>query len=84
MTENPRKDVTADGRVVRDAWIAGVHAHYPGEPKASYVAPWEDMPAWERAVCAGIFAHVERYLHERGKQATAESAILQSGCSAVQ
>ncbi|MBE1592225.1 hypothetical protein H4W80_010483 [Nonomuraea angiospora] len=31
-------------RTFREAWIAGVNKHYPGEPKLSYVTPWEDTP----------------------------------------
>ena len=27
------------GRVFREAWIAGENKHYPGEPKPSYVTP---------------------------------------------
>ena len=45
MSEEP-------GKQFRDAWIAGVHRHYPGEPKPGYVIPWEDTPAWERACAA--------------------------------
>ncbi len=42
------------GRVFREAWIAGVNAHYPGEPKASYVTPWDDTPDWERDAAAAV------------------------------
>ena len=28
------------GRVFREAWIAGVKKHYPGEPKPGYIAAW--------------------------------------------
>ena len=42
------------GRAFREAWIAGVHAHYPGEPKPGYVAPWADTPEWERAAAAAV------------------------------
>ncbi len=36
--------MTEHGRVFREAWIEGVRKHYPGEPKAGYVAPWEETP----------------------------------------
>lgn len=42
------------GRAFREAWIAGVRAHYPGEPKPGYVAPWEQTPDWERAAAAAV------------------------------
>jgi hypothetical protein len=34
------------GRVFREAWIAGVTKYFPGEPKPGYVTPWEDTPEW--------------------------------------
>jgi hypothetical protein len=47
--------VTAEnGRIFRDAWIAGVKRHYPGEPKPGYIAPWEETPDWERASAAAV------------------------------
>lgn len=42
------------GRVFRDAWIAGVTRHYPGEPKVGYIAPWEETPDWEWESAAWI------------------------------
>jgi hypothetical protein len=33
---------------VRQAWIDGVNAYYPGTPKPSYVTPWEQMDTWEQ------------------------------------
>jgi hypothetical protein len=45
----------AAGRSFREAWIAGVRKHFPGEPKPSYVAPWEEMPDWERDSAAGVY-----------------------------
>ena len=29
---------TEEGRIFREAWIAGMKRHYPGEPKPGYVA----------------------------------------------
>ena len=43
-----------NGRIFRDAWIAGVKRHYPGEPKAGYIAPWDETPDWERASAAAV------------------------------
>ncbi len=50
------------GQLFREAWISGVRAHYPGEPKAGYVAPWEDTPAWERESAAAVFAQVRNFV----------------------
>ncbi|CAG6396533.1 hypothetical protein NMG29_25195 [Streptomyces cocklensis] len=44
------------GRVFREAWITGVQKHFPGEPKAGYVAPWEETP--QRETDADIFEAV--------------------------
>jgi hypothetical protein len=46
------------GRLVRTAWISGVKRHFPGEPKPGYVAPWEEMPDWERAIVVAIYEQV--------------------------
>ena len=46
------------GEVFREAWIAGVSAHYPGEPKPGYITPWADTPDWERAAAAAVEAQV--------------------------
>ena len=42
------------GRRFREAWIAGVTAHYPGDPKPGYITPWDDTPDWERACAAAV------------------------------
>jgi hypothetical protein len=51
---------TADeqGRVFREAWIAGVTKYFPGEPKPGYVIPWEDTPDWERQAAAAVQSQV--------------------------
>lgn len=46
------------GRIFRQAWIDGVRAHYPGEPKPGYVAPWEETPDWERQSAAAVYRQV--------------------------
>ncbi len=50
------------GRIFREAWIAGVHEHYPGEPKPGYVTPWEDTPDWERASAAAVYGQVHDFV----------------------
>lgn len=50
------------GRVFREAWIAGVHKYYPGEPKPGYVTPWEDTPDWERQAAATVFRQVRDFI----------------------
>jgi hypothetical protein len=42
------------GRRFREAWIAGVTAHFPGDPKPGYITPWDDTPDWERACAAAV------------------------------
>jgi hypothetical protein len=48
----------ARGRLVRTAWISGAKRYFPGEPKPGYVAPWEEMPDWERAIVVAIYEQV--------------------------
>jgi hypothetical protein len=50
------------GRVFREAWIAGVQKHYPGEPKAGYIAPWEDTPEWERESATAVYDQVRAFI----------------------
>ena len=50
------------GKIFREAWIAGVNKHYPGEPKAGYVAPWEETPEWERHSAAAVYQLVAELL----------------------
>lgn len=57
------------GRIFREAWIDGVNAHYPGEPKPGYIAPWEETPDWERASASAVFQQVQDFI-----EATAGSA----------
>ncbi|GHF70314.1 hypothetical protein GCM10018790_55310 [Kitasatospora xanthocidica] len=54
--------MTEDGRIFREAWIAGVLKHFPGEPKPGYVAPWSDTPDWERASAAAVFGQVRDFV----------------------
>ncbi|WIV52899.1 hypothetical protein [Amycolatopsis nalaikhensis] len=50
------------GRIFREAWIAGVTKHYPGEPKPSYIAPWEETPDWERQSAAAVYDQVAAFI----------------------
>jgi hypothetical protein len=52
--------------VFREAWIAGVRKHYPGDPKSGYVAPWEDTPQWEREAAAAVCGQVRDLLQATG------------------
>ncbi|WP_130800312.1 hypothetical protein [Streptomyces otsuchiensis] len=50
------------GRTFRDAWIAGVGKHFPGEPKPSYVTPWAQTPDWERRAAAAVQDQVHDFI----------------------
>jgi hypothetical protein len=54
------------GRVFRDAWIAGVRKHYPGEPKGSYVTPWEDTAEWERRSAEAVYSQIRDFVLASG------------------
>lgn len=54
------------GRIFREAWIAGVHKHYPGDPKPGYVTPWDDTPDWERAAAAAVAGQVRDFIAVSG------------------
>jgi hypothetical protein len=46
--------------------VNGVRQHYPGTPKEGYVAPWEDMPQWERDSARAVAEVVMRFVEESG------------------
>jgi hypothetical protein len=50
------------GRVFREAWIAGVSKYYPGEPKPGYITPWDDTPDWERQAAAAVYTQVRTFV----------------------
>lgn len=54
--------MSGQGRIFREAWIAGVNKHYPGTPKDSYVTPWEDTPDWERASASAVYEQVKLFV----------------------
>ncbi|WP_101254426.1 hypothetical protein [Streptomyces barkulensis] len=53
-------------RVFREAWIEGVHRHFPGEPKPGYVTPWEDTPVWEREAAGAVYEQVRQFIEVSG------------------
>ncbi|MFF5721869.1 hypothetical protein [Streptomyces buecherae] len=57
---------TEAGRIFREAWIAGVIRHYPGEPKSGYIAAWDDTPEWERAAAGAVFEQVRHFIEISG------------------
>lgn len=54
--------MTNDGQIFREAWIAGVTKHHPGEPKPGYIAPWSDTPEWERQCAAAVYRQVRDFV----------------------
>jgi hypothetical protein len=50
------------GRIFREAWIAGVTTHYPGEPKPGYVTTWEETPDWERESATAVYDQVADFI----------------------
>jgi len=51
------------GRRFREAWIAGVRKYFPGEPKAGYVAPWEEMGAWEQRAATTVWKRTAAFVN---------------------
>lgn len=49
------------GRFICLCWIGQIFKYFP-EPKASYVADWEQLPAWQKETDADIFAAIETSL----------------------
>ncbi|MFJ6217266.1 hypothetical protein ACIQGZ_28625 [Streptomyces sp. NPDC092296] len=54
------------GRSFREAWIAGVKKHFPGEPKPGYISPWEEMPDWERASATAVHGQIRGFIDATG------------------
>ncbi|MFG1683451.1 hypothetical protein ACGFNP_25005 [Nonomuraea sp. NPDC049269] len=50
------------GRLFREAWIDSVRKHFPGEPKPSYITPWEETPDWERSCAAAVEEQVRAFV----------------------
>ncbi|WUH91671.1 hypothetical protein OG900_17205 [Streptomyces sp. NBC_00433] len=49
------------GRFVATCWVAQIYRHFE-DPKPGYVAPWEDLPAWQRETDADIFEAIGKSL----------------------
>lgn len=49
------------GRFVALCWIGQIYKHIP-DPKPSYVADWDQLPAWQQQVDADIFDAIESSL----------------------
>ncbi|MGW5742077.1 hypothetical protein [Amycolatopsis sp. NPDC003861] len=58
------------GRIFREAWISGVIKHYPGEPKPSYITPWNETPDWERESAAAVYEQVAAFIEVTAGAAT--------------
>ncbi|MER5864558.1 hypothetical protein [Kitasatospora sp. NPDC002040] len=50
------------GEFFHEVWVEGVRKHFPGEPKASYVAQWADSPEWERQSAAAVHEQVAEFV----------------------
>jgi len=66
------------GRVFREAWVAGVTKHYPGDPKPGYITPWEHTPDWERGAVTAVYDQVLAFI-ETTDGATAKLTRDQKG-----
>ena len=66
------------GRIFREAWIAGVRKHYPGDPKPGYVAPWDETSEWERQAASAVYWQVADFVAVSGG-ATAKLTREQKG-----
>lgn len=67
-----------NGRVFREAWIAGVKEHYPGQPKPGYIAPWDQTPEWERSAAAAVYEQIRDFV-EKSAGSTARLSREQKG-----
>ncbi|RZU54503.1 hypothetical protein EV385_6454 [Krasilnikovia cinnamomea] len=47
------------GRFVALCWIAQVHRHFAA-PRPSYLADWDELPAWQQQTDADIFDLIEQ------------------------
>jgi hypothetical protein len=36
--------------------------HFPGEPKAGYVTPWEATPSWERDAATAVYDQIRAFV----------------------
>lgn len=70
------------GRLFRQAWIDGVRRYFPGEPKASYILPWEQMALWEQQAAIATFAQIQQFVQigNTGKLTRAQRGQFVSIC----
>lgn len=52
------------GQFVAVCWTAQIYMHN-ADPKPGYVAPWEELPQWQRETDADIFEHIESVVEQR-------------------
>jgi hypothetical protein len=78
MQAQPDIQQSEYGRIFREAWIAGVHKHYPGDPKPGYVVPWDETPEWERQAASAVYRQVADFVAVSGG-ATAKLSREQKG-----
>ena len=50
------------GRRFREAWIAGVLKHFPGDPKPGYITPWEETADWEQRAAAAVHGQIRDFV----------------------
>jgi hypothetical protein len=58
-------------RLLRQAWIRGVEQYYPGEPKAGYIAEWDNIAEWEREALRQLYSHVRNIVEPALKNGVA-------------
>lgn len=51
------------GRFVCLCWIGQIYRHFEA-PKESYIADWEQLPAWQRETDSDIFEAIEQGVHQ--------------------
>ncbi|MGV9541850.1 hypothetical protein ACWDSF_11055 [Nocardia beijingensis] len=56
------------GQFVAICWIGQILARIP-EPKPGYIAPWEQLPEWQKQTDIGIFEAIERRVEVSGSTA---------------
>ncbi|WP_245562717.1 hypothetical protein [Nocardia araoensis] len=56
------------GQFVAICWIGQILARIP-DPKPGYIAPWEQLPEWQKKTDIGIFEAIERRVEVSGSTA---------------
>lgn len=60
----------SSGQAFREEWIKGVNRYYPGQPKDSYIAPWDQTAEWERDSAAAVYDQVRAFIETANGGAT--------------